>query len=153
MAGLQGVVRKVVYVSLYEAIAIVAAGVGLALMSGQGLMHAGVLSVMASAVAIVWNLVFNTAFEWWEARQADRTRTLWRRVAHAVGFEIGLVVLLVPVIAWWLGVTLWHALVMDVGLMLFFLVYTFVFNWSFDRIFGLPASAQPVSGPSAAGRS
>jgi len=23
----------------------------------------------------------------------------------------------------------------------FFLVYTFVFNWGFDRVFGLPASA------------
>ena len=30
---------------------------------------------------------------------------------------------------------------MDLGLMLFFLVYTFVFNWGFDRGFGLPASA------------
>ena len=30
---------------------------------------------------------------------------------------------------------------MDLGLVVFFLVYTFVFNWSFDAVFGLPASA------------
>ena len=33
---------------------------------------------------------------------------------------------------------------LDLGLLLFFLVYTFVFNWVFDRVFGLPASALPV---------
>jgi len=34
---------------------------------------------------------------------------------------------------------------MDLGLVIFFLVYTFVFNWAFDRVFGLPASAAPVA--------
>ena len=28
------------------------------------------------------------------------------------------------------------------GLILFFLGYTFVFNWAFDRLFGLPLAAQ-----------
>ena len=49
---------------------------------------------------------------------------------------------LVPFFAWWLNISLWQALVMDVGLLVFFLVYTFVFTWCFDRLFGLPASAQ-----------
>jgi uncharacterized membrane protein len=30
------------------------------------------------------------------------------------------------------------------GLIIFFLVYTFVFNLAFDKVFGLPASALPV---------
>ena len=46
-----------------------------------------------------------------------------------------------PTIAWWLDISLWQALLMDLGLVVFFLVYTFVFNWAFDAIFGLPASA------------
>ena len=141
---MQGVLRKLVYVGLFEGIAIVVTSLGLSLISGHGVVHAGVLSVMSSVIAVVWNLVFNTAFEGWEARQADRRRTVRRRIAHAVGFELGLVVLLVPVFAWWLDVTLWQALVMDLGLMLFFLVYTFSFNWCFDRVFGLPRSALPA---------
>ncbi|WP_217628006.1 MULTISPECIES: chlorhexidine efflux transporter [Nitrosospira] len=32
---------------------------------------------------------------------------------------------------------------LDLGLLAFFLVYTFVFNFMFDRWFGLPASAAP----------
>ena len=35
--------------------------------------------------------------------------------------------------------------VLDAGLIVFFLVYTFVFSWVFDRVFGLPASALPQS--------
>ncbi len=139
--GLQGVRRRVVYVTLYELIAIVVATFGLVLLTGQNAAHSGVASVAASVVAVVWNLLFNWAFERWEARQAVRGRTVWRRMAHAVGFEGGLVFILVPLFAWWFDVTLWQAFVMDLALIVFFLVYTFVFNWGFDRVFGLPASA------------
>ena len=142
---MQGVKRKVVYVSLYEGIAIVVATLGLSAMSGHGAQDAGAVAVAASAIAIVWNLVFNTLFEAWEARQSVKGRGLGRRIAHAIGFEGGLILFLVPLIAWWFDTTLWHALVMDLGLVVFFLVYTFVFSWAFDRVFGLPASALPVA--------
>jgi uncharacterized membrane protein len=52
--------------------------------------------------------------------------------------------MLVPLIAWWLGIGLWEALVMDLALVVFFLVYTFAFNWAFDAVFGLPDSARPA---------
>ena len=139
--SLQGVKRRLIYVSLYELIAIAAATAGLALLSGQGAGHSSVVAVAASVIAIVWNIVFNWAFERWEARQPVRGRSVARRVAHAIGFEGGLVFTLVPLFAWWSGITLWHAFVMDLGLIVFFLCYTFVFNWVFDHLFGLPASA------------
>lgn len=141
---MQGIRRRIVYVTLYELIAIAATSVGLAALSDSSLARAGVAGLASSAVAIVWNVVFNTLFERWEARQTVRGRSLARRAAHAIGFEGGLVVTLVPLFAWWLDITLWHALMLDLGLLLFFLGYTFVFNWAFDRVFGLPASALPV---------
>ena len=139
--SLQGIKRRVIYVSLYELIAIAAATAGLALLSGQGAGHSSVVAAAASVIAVVWNLVFNWAFERWESRQPVRGRSVARRVAHAIGFEGGLVFTLVPLFAWWFGITLWHAFVMDLGLIVFFLCYTFVFNWVFDHLFGLPASA------------
>ncbi len=141
---MQGVWRRVVYISLYEVLAIALAGLGLMLMSGESLLASGVLATATSAVAVVWNLVFNSLFERWEARQPVKGRSVKRRVAHAVVFEAGLVLMLVPLIAWWLGIGLWQALVMDLALVVFFLVYTFVFNWAFDAVFGLPASARPA---------
>ena len=141
---MQGVWRRVVYISLYEVLAIALAGLGLMLMSGESLLASGALATATSAVAVVWNLVFNSLFERWEARQPVKGRSVKRRVAHAVVFEAGLVLMLVPLIAWWLGIGLWEALVMDLALVVFFLVYTFAFNWAFDAVFGLPASAQPA---------
>ena len=139
--GLHGLRRRVVYVTLYELIAIVAATVGLMWLSDQNAGHSGVVAVLASAIAVLWNLLFNTLFERWEARQTVRGRSLRRRAAHAIGFEGGLALILIPVFAWWFNVSLWQALVMDFWMVLFFLAYTFSFNWAFDRIFGLPASA------------
>jgi uncharacterized membrane protein len=93
-------------------------------------------------IALLWNMGFNTAFEAWEIRQPSRTRTLWRRAAHAVLFEAGLVIMTVPVIAWWLHMGWWDAFLADLVLVLIFMVFTFCFNWVFDHVFGLPASAQ-----------
>ncbi len=145
---MQGIKRKVVYIGLFELIAIAVTTVGFSWFSGQGAERAGVVAVLTSAVAVAWNLAYNTAFEKWESRQTVRGRSFKRRVAHALGFEGGLTVILVPLLAWLLQVSLWQALVLDLGLIVFFLAYAFVFNLAFDHVFGLPASALPVpSGP------
>ncbi|SNT39485.1 Uncharacterized membrane protein [Noviherbaspirillum humi] len=138
---MQGTKRRVVYVFAYEAIAIAICSVSFSALTGKSLFHASALSMAASGIAVAWNFIFNMAFERWESRQTVKGRSFKRRAAHAVGFEIGLIFLLVPLIAWWLEVSLWQALIMDLGLALFFLCYTFVFNWVFDHLFGLPASA------------
>ena len=36
--------------------------------------------------------------------------------------------------AWWLGIGLWEAFVLDIAIVLFFLPYTFGFNWAYDHI-------------------
>lgn len=141
---MQGARRKIVYVTLYELFAIAISSTGLSVGSGASLERAGVIAVASAVIAIVWNLIYNTLFERWESRQSVRGRGLARRVAHAVGFELGFLVLLVPLFAWWFGISLEHALVLEIGLAMFFLLYTFVFNWAFDRVFGLPASALPL---------
>lgn len=141
---MQGIKRKLVYVSLYELIAVGLTSAGLALLAGHELGHASVAALASSAIALVWNLAYNSLFEAWEARQTRRGRGLLRRIGHALGFEAGLIVMLVPLFAWWLDVSLWQALLLDLGLILFFLVYTFAFNLLFDRVFGLPASALPA---------
>src|ERR1044072_3364303 len=69
---MQGLKRRIVYLTLYEGIAIVAASAGLALMTGQSAGHSGAAAVLASAIAILWNFTFNALFERWESRQAVR---------------------------------------------------------------------------------
>lgn len=138
---LQGMTRRVVYVAAYEGIAIAVATLALLLFTREGVGSASALAVASSAIAVAWNMAFNALFERWERHQSVRGRSKARRVAHAIGFEGGLVLWLVPLIAWWLDISLWQALLADLGLLVFFLIYTFVFTWAFDRLFGLPAAA------------
>jgi uncharacterized membrane protein len=138
---MQGLKRKVVYVTLFELIAVGLTS-SLLVLGGHDAGHAGAAAVASSAIAVIWNFVFNSLFEAWEARQATRGRSWKRRAAHAIGFEGGLVLVLVPLFAWWLDISLWEALVLDIGLLAFFMAYTYIFSLAFDRVFGLPASAQ-----------
>ena len=87
--GLHGVRRRVVYVSIYELIAIAVATLGLAQFSSHGVAHAGVMAVVSSGIAVAWNFIFNILFERWEARQAVRGRSLRRRVAMRWGLRAG----------------------------------------------------------------
>jgi len=146
--NLQGPLRKVVHATLFEIAAVVIVGLGLSWLFNQDVNQTGGLAIATSLIAMAWNMAFNTGFEAWERRQADRRRTVRRRVAHAIGFEGGMVAMTLPLIAWWLGIGWWEALLTDLGLMAFFLVYAFAFNWAFDRVFGLPASAQPAASES-----
>ncbi|HGW3828210.1 TPA: PACE efflux transporter, partial [Acinetobacter baumannii] len=66
-----------------------------------------------------------------------------RRIAHAIGFQITLVMFLIPLIAWWMNISLVAAFWLDVAFIIIIPIYTFIFNWTFDKLFGLPASAQP----------
>ncbi len=142
---MQGTRRKIVHAVLYEAIAIVVVTVVLLPFTEHGAASTGALSALLSVCALLWNMGFNAMFEAWERQQVRKGRTLARRAAHALLFEFGLAVLTIPVVAWWLGIGWWEAVLLDLGLMLLFMVYTFCFNWVFDRVFGLPASAQATS--------
>ncbi|HDX8723217.1 TPA: hypothetical protein RQO30_000831, partial [Acinetobacter baumannii] len=50
---------------------------------------------------------------------------------------------LIPLIAWWMNISLVAAFWLDVAFIIIIPIYTFIFNWTFDKLFGLPASAQP----------
>lgn len=134
--------RKIVYAISFEALGTLVASVYLWLVSEASPASSFALSVLTATVALCWSYVFNSIFEAWEVRQAVKGRSLARRAAHALLFEGGLVLLLLPIMAWWLQVSIWQALVYEAGLIVVFIVYTYLFTWAFDRLFGLPASAR-----------
>jgi uncharacterized membrane protein len=100
------------------------------------------LSTLTATIALCWSYIFNTGFEAWESRHPVKGRSLRRRTVHALLFEGGLVLICIPVMAWWLDVGYLQALVYEAGLITLFIAYTYAFTWGFDRIFGLPASAR-----------
>ncbi|NEX45835.1 PACE efflux transporter [Rhodobacter sp. ETT8] len=124
--------RRVLYVTLFEGLAIVLSAVLLAALSGSSAQGNLPVAIAASTVAVVWNFLYNTGFEAWERRRGFAGRSLAVRVVHTLGFEGGLVLLLIPLFMWWYGVGLLTALAMEAALLVFFLVFTFVFTWVFD---------------------
>ncbi|MFW1773251.1 PACE efflux transporter [Acinetobacter seifertii] len=139
---MQGLKRRIVYVSSYEVIGMVISSVGLALLAGDSVEHTGPLSVMITTIAVTWNFIYNILYEKWEARQDSKLRTVKRRIVHAIGFQITLVIFLIPLIAWWMDISLVAAFWLDVAFIIIIPIYTFIFNWTFDKLFGLPVSAQ-----------
>lgn len=135
------ITRRVLQAALYESIAIAVVTPTLAIAFSHPPGSAFVLSAVMSSVALAWNYIFNSLFERWEARQVVKGRSPARRLAHGVGFEGGLAIILMPVMAYWLDISLWAAFVADLGLLAFFFFYTVAFTWVFDKVFGLPASA------------
>lgn len=133
--------RRVLQAVLYEVGAIAFVGPVLSFAFGKPASSTFLLAVVLSAIALCWNYVFNAAFEWWESRQAVKGRSFARRLAHGTGFESGLTIILVPVMALWLDTTFLAAFLANLGLLAFFFVYAVAFTWAFDKVFGLPQSA------------
>lgn len=111
---------------------------------GVPMLEMGAVGAAAALIAAGWNYLFNLGFDHALARLRGSVRkTLLLRVLHAVLFEAGLVAVLVPFVAWYLGIGLVEALLMDLALTVFFLVYAFLFNWAYDVLFPLPGGHPP----------
>lgn len=135
--------RKILYAVSFETLGIAVSTLGLLVLSDASATDSLLLSAVASTIAMTWSFIFNALFESWESAQPTKGRSFARRSVHALGFEGGLLVLMLPMMAWWLQVSLWQALRYEAGLIALFIAYTYVFTWAFDRIFGLPTSARP----------
>lgn len=140
--------RRIFYVFSYELLAILLTTLGLSLL-GYGGSHSALVAIVSSATALAWNFMFSSLFEAWERRQTSTRRTVGRRIAHALGFEGGLVLILIPILAMVLGVSLREALVLEAGLLIFFLIYTFVFAWVFDKIVPVREASKVEASPTA----
>jgi len=97
----------------------------------------GLLAVIA-LIAALWNAGYNTSFDWVEGRMTGRTadrRPYLMRMAHAVGFEGGLILISLPIIMAWTGMSWIEALLADIALALAYVIYAFFFNLGYDRVF------------------
>lgn len=130
--------RRIVYVIVFEIIAIISSTFVLMKLSNSDAADSLPVAMMVSLAAIIWNFVYNTAFETWEERRQIAERTLLIRSVHALIFEIGLVLICLPLYMFWYQVGLLQAFIMEAALLVFFLIYNFVFTFIFDKVFTLP---------------
>jgi uncharacterized membrane protein len=118
---------------LFEIIGVLLFAPLLAWAMGHSLAKMGAMTVMVSTVAMLWNMLFNAMFDGLR-RKWDFKLSLGTRMLHALGFESGLILVVVPLAAWWLSISLLEAFLLDIGLLLLFLPYTLVFNMAYDKV-------------------
>jgi uncharacterized membrane protein len=100
------------------------------------LKETGVLGLIGATLATCWNYLFNLGFDLSLKRFTGSTRKSVKvRFLHAISFETGLMIAFLPIIAWWMDISVIDALIVDISFVVFYLVYAFIFTWCYDIIF------------------
>ncbi|OCH06379.1 PACE efflux transporter [Aliivibrio fischeri] len=98
--------------------------------------HVGIMGVVFSLVATGWNYVYNILFDKYMLRKTGSTvKSTLNRVVHSLGFEGGLLILAIPAMAWFLNISILEAFILDIGLVVFYLFYAYVYNLAYDKAF------------------
>ena len=129
--------ERLKFSGLFELILIAVLAPMGALVLEKQILDVGVLALVLSLKAMLFNLLYNWMFDLVDVRagRIPTQRNVLRRILHAVGFEVGLMITSLPIVVWWLGLSLLQALIMDLVVTSFVVVYTFVFTWSYDRLY------------------
>ncbi|OCH38321.1 PACE efflux transporter [Aliivibrio fischeri] len=98
--------------------------------------HVGIMGVVFSLVATGWNYVYNILFDKYMLRKTGSiVKSTLNRVVHSLGFEGGLLILTIPAMAWFLNISILEAFILDIGLVVFYLFYAYVYNLAYDKAF------------------
>ena len=111
--------ERVGHALAFEFIAVGICAPTLAWLMDKPLGQMGVLTLMFATIAMLWNMLFNYLFDQAQRRMGFH-RGFKARLCHALLFEGGLILVLVPLAAWWLSISLWAAFWLDIGMILFF---------------------------------
>lgn len=125
--------ERIFHAVLFEGLGILFATPLAMWITGKPVGSMAALSATISAIAMLWNMLFNWLFDRLQYRYGFK-RGFWMRILHTCAFESGLILMVVPLIAWWVDTTLWHALALNIGIVLFFMPYTFFYNLAYDTL-------------------
>ena len=115
---------------------------------GRPLDDIGIVAVVSATIATGWNYAYNLLFDHALLRLSGHVgKSIAIRILHALLFEGGLLLVLLPFIAWYLSVSFIQAFLMDISFAVFYLFYAFAFNWAYDLIFPVPAAYGPAHTP------
>jgi uncharacterized membrane protein len=108
-----------------------------ALVTGHAMKDSLLLLVAVSIATMTWACLHNVIFDYVEALRtgrvaSDRPQVL--RLVHAASTEVTSILITTPVIVLAGGFTWWQALMVDIGLTLFYATNAYVFHLVFDAL-------------------
>lgn len=125
--------KRLVHAMTYEVILLIIIAIALSTILEMPLEVTGGLGIAMAITSVLWNMVFNTLFEKFEQKKQLK-RTIPVRILHAIGFEGGLLLFTIPMVAYALNISFWNALLLDLAMTICILFYTFIFQWCYDTI-------------------
>ncbi|USD67433.1 PACE efflux transporter [Vibrio sp. SCSIO 43136] len=128
-----GTLERVFHAVLFEVLAVLLSIALLMLATDHEVGSLSGTMIIVATIAMCWNFVFNWFFDQLYTGDKEK-RSMKLRLLHVTLFEIGLLVFTIPVIAYILGVVLWEAFMMDVGITIFITIYAFTFNLVYDKV-------------------
>ena len=111
--------ERVFHAVIFEVTANVIIALSLAWLMNVSVLQSGSLSVISALTATVWNFIFNKLFDSLQKKHQ---------------FQRTFLISLIPVAMVMLNLTVTEAFFVEIGLVLFFLPYTMLFNWLYDYL-------------------
>lgn len=125
--------RRWIHALSYEVILLVIIALVLSYVFEMPMQVTGGLGIAMAVTSVLWNMLFNHYFEKLEAKHQLR-RTFKIRVLHAIGFEGGLMLATIPMVAYALEKSMMQAFLIDLLMTLSILLYTFIFQYCYDHV-------------------
>ncbi|ASK26423.1 PACE efflux transporter [Neisseria chenwenguii] len=124
--------ERIVHMLLFELGALTVGTLAVLLAGYDDTASAAAMNIIMSLTAMLWNFAFNWGFDKIFTGRRE-TRSWGVRLLQTLAFEGGLLLFTVPVVAYFLQLGWWAALLADLGLSLLIVVYSLAFNWIFDH--------------------
>lgn len=125
--------ERLFHAILFEILAILISILAVKLISHYPTTETTLIIVLISLIAVIWNMLFNWIFDLFFTAPRE-TRKIPLRIFHTIAFEGGLLLFTLPMIVYILNISWLEAFIMDIGLTLLILIYTFFFNLGYDHI-------------------
>ena len=91
------------------------------------------LALLVSLIATIWNYIFNVLFDKLQKKYLFK-KNLLVRILHGISFELGLIVITTPLVAFLFNMGILEAFFLELGMLLYFFPYSIVYNWLYDKL-------------------
>lgn len=121
--------ERLLQVFLYEVIALSVVSPVYSQFSGKSFDSSLSLLVMFSVIAVTWAFFYNGLFE---RLAGSRNGSQVRRVSHAIGLELTMTAMTLPLTMAWMGFDVLTAMVSSASLTAVYCLYGYLFFWGYD---------------------
>ncbi|QDO85286.1 PACE efflux transporter [Shewanella psychropiezotolerans] len=125
--------QRVTHAILFELFALVIVVPLAIIITGKDTSELLLVAIGLSVYAVIWNYFYNIWFDKHFGNNRNK-RSIGTRIGHALGFEAGIIVATLPIVSWFLGISIFAAFILEFTFLVLFFFYAIAFNYVYDRV-------------------